>query len=180
MKAVLLRRKGRDANQLGLFDDLPEARKIESAGLDASEREKLSQTIFAQRALKPEEVIPEWQKALKVLGGGAKETHRFLDHALARFGLPLQKLKQGYRFRISTGADYAAYRDRLAAVGVADEFRVSFEPGPEREFVHRTHPLVAATAEMLFERALDANADRKSPATLSRCGAWATKAVAKR
>jgi hypothetical protein len=180
MQAVLLRRKRPDAGQLQLFADLPEARKIERAWLDASEREKQSQTIFAQRALKPEEVMPEWRKALHVLGGGAQETHRFLDGALARFGLPLQKLRQGYRFRVTGDAAHAALCDRLAAAGVAEELRIGFEPGPEREFVHRTHPLVAATAELLFERALDPHADAKDPATLARCGAWATAAVAQR
>jgi superfamily II DNA or RNA helicase len=180
MQAVLLRGKRTDARQLELFAELPEAKRIERAWLDASNREKQSQTIFAQRALKPQEVIPEWEKALKVLGGGAAETHRFLDGALARLGLPLQKLKAGYRFRVSGDAAHAAYRDRLAAAGVPEEMALGFDPGPEREFVHRTHPLVAATAELLFERALDPQADVNDPATLARCGAWATSAVTKR
>lgn len=180
MKAVLLHRKKHDPQQPMLFDELPEARKIEKAWIDASEREKQSQTIFAQRALKPETVIPEWEKALKVLGGGAGETYRFLDAALARFGIPLQKTRRGYRFSIPKVFEHESFRDRLAAAGVPDEMRLSFTPGPENEYVHRTHPLVAATAEALFERALDPNAVTKDPATIGRCGAWQTRAVTQR
>jgi hypothetical protein len=162
------------------FADLPEARRIEKAWFDASEREKQSQTIFAQRALKPEAVIPEWKKALKVLGGGSAETHRFLDGSLARFKIPLQKTKTGYRFTVPKHFEHEGFHDRLQAAGIPDELRLTFEPGPEQEFVHRTHPLVAATAETLFERALDPNSDPRDPATLARCGAWLTKAVAER
>ena len=180
LKAVLLRRKKDSAAPMLPFTDLPEARKIEKAWLDASAREKQSQTIFAQRALKPAEVIPEWQKALKVLGGGSAETQAFLDGALKRFGAPLHKQKQGYRFKVSADPANAAFRDRLAASGVEEDMRITFDPGPEQEFVHRTHPLISATAELLFERALNPLSDPTDTATLSRCGAWATKAVSQR
>lgn len=183
MKAVLLRRKKQAASHEPMlfdFDQLPEARKIEKAWIDASQREKQSRTIFAQRALKPETVVPEWQKALKVLGGGAAETHRFLDSALARFGVPLQETKRYHRFALPKVFEHQNFRDRLAAAGVPDEMRLTFAPGPEHEYVHRTHPLVAATAEALFERALDPNADPNDPATITRCGAWRTSAVRQR
>ena len=65
----------------------------------------------------------------------------------------------------------------LRAPASPTNMRLTFEPGPEQEFVHRTHPLVAATAETLFERALDPNANPRDPATLARCGAWLTKVV---
>jgi superfamily II DNA or RNA helicase len=180
LKAVLLRRRKDSGAPMLPFSDLPEARKIDKAWLDASAREKQSHTIFAQRALKPAEVIPEWEKALKVLGGGSAETHTFLDGALKRFGAPLQKLKQGYRFKVTVEPGNAAFRDRLSASGVDEDMRITFEPGPEQEFVHRTHPLVSTAAELLFERALDPLADLNDIATLSRCGAWATKAVSQR
>jgi superfamily II DNA or RNA helicase len=180
MQAVLLKRRKREPLQPSLFNELPEARKIDKAWFDASEREKKSQTIFAQRALKPEIVVPEWQKALKVLGGGAEETHRFLDAALARFGIPLQQTRRHYRFIIPNAFEHGSFRDRLAAAGIPDELRLSFTPGPENEYVHRTHPLVAATAEALFEQALDPNSDPNDPATIARCGAWQTKAVTQR
>jgi len=177
MKAVLLRRKKAENAPLLPFAELPESRKIDKAWIDASEREKLSQTIFAQRALKPEAVIPEWEKALNVLGGGSRQTHRFLDEALARFGLPLVKDKRGFRLTIPNIFEHETFKDRLFAAGVPADMPLSFEPGPEHEFVHRTHQLVATTAEMLFERALDPSANLNDPATLARCGAWQTKGV---
>jgi superfamily II DNA or RNA helicase len=180
MKAVMLRRdwKQRSVGQGELFDSLPEARQIDKAWEDASEREKQSQTIFAQRALKPEDVIPEWKKALDVLGGTHEQVKTFFEGALARLGKPLTKQRGVHRFTLP---DNGAFRDRLAGNGIANDMRVSFLPGPGQEFVHRTHPLVATAAEMLFERTLDPKADAKSDiAVLGRCGAWITKGVTQR
>lgn len=180
MKTVMLRRGKAKERQLRFeaFDELPEARKIDRAWIDASEREKQSQTIFAQRALKPQEVIPEWEKALGVLGGTHEQVQRFVDRAVGRLGKPLIKQRGAFRFSMP---DAGPFRDRLQGVGVAQDMRVNFVPGPEQEFVHRTHPLVATAAEMLFERTLDPKADRKSDiGVLGRCGAWMTKGVTER
>lgn len=181
MQAVLLRRGNiKPDSQLALFDELPEAQKIEKTWTDASEREKQTQTIFAQRALKPEAVIPEWEKARSALGGNKDAVQRFLDEALARFGAPLEKDKSGWRFRLPDPFDHQGLKDRLAEAGVPERLKISFEPGADREHVHRTHPLVAATAETLFERTLDGDADPKDIAVLGRCGAWLSRSVSKR
>ena len=47
---------------------------------DAAEKEKRNLTIFAQRSLRPEDVLPEWEKTIGVLGG-ATEVERFLETA---------------------------------------------------------------------------------------------------
>ena len=70
MSAVLLR--AQEAGQLTLdldFGDSEEASQIEMAWLNASENEKKSRTIFAQNALKPEEVAKEWAATQAALGG---------------------------------------------------------------------------------------------------------------
>src|SRR5690242_12359602 len=74
MQAVLLRR-GRE--QLGFdFGDLEESRAIDLAWRDAAEGEKRTRTIFAQAAIKPAEVLPEWQLTRRALGDET-QTRRF-------------------------------------------------------------------------------------------------------
>lgn len=178
MQAVLLRRKREKNAQLALFDELPEAQTIEKAWVDASEREKRSQTIYAQRALKPEAVIPEWQKARAALGAG-ETTRRFLESAMQRVSSPLAKAGSQCRFRLPDDKRHAPLVGRLESAGIRDNLLISFEPGPGREYIHRTHPLVATIAEFLFERALDTDAiGGDALTTLGRCGAWVTRAVA--
>lgn len=181
MQAVLLRRhRGADRTQLALFDDLPEARTIDRAWAGAAQREKQSRTIFAQRALKPDAVIPEWEKAREALGGGPEAVRRFLDMALPRLGAPLQKAGAGWRFHRPDSAGHALFSDRLVQAGVPERLSLRFEPGPGHDHVHRTHPLVAAAAETLFEQSLDPAADPDDIAALGRGGAWLTRAVSAR
>ena len=181
MQAVLLRRRrSADDKQLALFDELPEAKRIEKAWRDASEREKGSRTIFAQQALKPDAVIPEWEKARAALGGGPETTRRFLEGALDRFNLPLEQTRRGFRLRIPERFRHQALADRLKAVGLPQELRLSFEPGADLEHVHRAHPLVATLAETLFEQSLDPKADPDDLAALARCGAWPSRDVEQR
>lgn len=177
MQAVMMRRKTIDTNQPSLFASLPEARKIEKVWQDAADRERKSQTIYAQRALKPEAVIPEWTKARAALGG-PDVTLRFLEAAFSRFGAPLTRTGSHYSIHLPTDPAFQSLSDQLAAAGLKDGARLTFEPGPDHEFVHRAHPLVAVVAEALFERALDpGSAPTGDIATLGRCGAWLSNAV---
>lgn len=177
MQAVMLRRKTIDANQPSLFASLPEARKIEKVWQDAADRERRSQTIYAQRALKPEAVIPEWTKARAALGGG-EVTRHFLEASFARFGAPLNRSGNHYTLRVPTDPAFQSLSEQLVAAGVKDGARLTFDPSPDHEFVHRAHPLVTIVAEALFERALDPGAAPSGDiATLSRCGAWLSNAV---
>ena len=89
MSAVLLR--AQEARQLTLdldFGDSEEASQIEMAWLNASENEKKSRTIFAQNALKPEEVAKEWAATQAALGG-YDDTERFVTHAMRRLNAAL-------------------------------------------------------------------------------------------
>jgi hypothetical protein len=62
---------------------------IETAWQSARERAARKRTLFAQRRLKPEDVLPEWQKTLAVLGG-EDDVARFVRRAAARLGAPLE------------------------------------------------------------------------------------------
>jgi hypothetical protein len=78
-----LQRGGKVKQRLLDFGDLQESRAIDSAWKDAAEKAKRNRTVFAQRRLKPQDVLPEWKKTLAVLGG-QDDVKRFTDRALAR------------------------------------------------------------------------------------------------
>jgi hypothetical protein len=173
MNAVLLR-KGR-TQQLTLdFDFETDVRTIEIRWRDAQEGERRSRARFAQNAIKPEEVAPEWRRWRELLGGPA-EVRRFTERAMSRLDVPLQPNGTGPKAHLD--ALPAAIRERLSARGLEGSIRLAFEePAPERtEVVVRSHPLPATLAEALLEAALDPGSSPVPP--MGRMGAWPTPAV---
>ncbi len=63
------------------------------------EKARANRTVFAQRRLKPEEVIPEWKKEMRVLGLSS-DVERFTVEALRRLGAPPDK-KGSAAFQVS-------------------------------------------------------------------------------
>jgi superfamily II DNA or RNA helicase len=176
-RAMLHRRKdkGFGAQREFDFSAMPEARKIEAAWRNASEREKANRTIFAQRSLKPEEVMVEWAKTVDVLGDG-RDTARFFERSLRRLGVPFVKDSQSYRLDASKLPE--AIRSRIEDEGLGEKLCLRVEGG-SRDHLHRNHPLVGAIAELLVENSLDPLSDAHRSAILARTGAWATSQVTK-
>jgi superfamily II DNA or RNA helicase len=177
MKAVLLRHRDDDHRQMAFdFDTMPESKAMDRAWRDAAEGEKRSRTVFAQAAIKPAEVLPEWQKTQRVIGNGT-ETQRFLERAMRRLKAPLDQTRHG--FKASLNLLPPALRERLAGECLEDTLRFTFEdtPRPGHFSLHRSHPLVGIVAETLLEFALDGESDPHDPATLPRAGVWASEAV---
>lgn len=169
MNAVLLRKGALNAqSQLDLFGE--PAKEIDLAWQSAKEKAKQNRSIFAQRRLKPEDVLPEWRKSAAVLGGDA-EVERFVSRAAAQLGAALQPVKQ--HFKLLTEHLPPAVRERLAAEGLANTLRIDFhQPAAQgATFVHRTHPLVAVLADTLLEQALDDGALSADDAAVARAGA---------
>jgi hypothetical protein len=103
--APLLLRKGR-SQQLSLDFGLgADTAAMETIWRDAEEGERRSRARFAQNTLKPEEVIPEWQRWRELLGS-PEQVHRFVDRAMSRLNAPLELQKgdtvraQGSRKRL--------------------------------------------------------------------------------
>lgn len=170
MNAVLLR-KGAAASyqqELALWDE--PAKDIDLAWQSAKEKAKQNRSIFAQRRLKPEDVLPEWRKSAAALGGEA-DVERFVSRAAAQLGAPLQPVKQ--HFRLLTEHLPPAVRERLAAEGLINTLRIDFhQPAAQgAAFVHRTHPLVAVLADTLLEQALDDAAVAADDTAVARAGA---------
>jgi superfamily II DNA or RNA helicase len=180
MNAVLLR-KGAPLNaqsQLDLFGE--PAKEIDLAWQSAKEKARQNRTIFAQRRLKPEDVLPEWRKSAAVLGGEA-EVERFVTRAASQLGAPLQPLNQrsGSHFKLLTEHMLAAVQERLVAEGLSGTLRIDFhQPAAQgATFIHRTHPLVAVLADTLLEQALDAVPSGDDVAAVARAGAAFVGAV---
>ena len=174
MNAVLLR-KGR-SRQLNLdFGLAADTKAMETIWRDAEEGERRSRARFAQNAMKPEEVIPEWQRWRELLGS-PDQVRRFVERAMSRLDAALQPEKSGAELA-HLDALPPTVAERLAARGLEGTVRIAFdEPPPSgAEIIARSHPLPATLAEMLLEGALDPGS---SPVpSLGRAGAWPTTAV---
>ena len=174
MAAVMLRR--RDTRQQLAFDLRLEdgTKAMEARWRDAMENEKKSRARFAQNAMKPQEVVPEWQKVKTFLGSPA-DAKIFVERAMSRFGVPVEQKKSlllAYVHALQQGL-----RERLDQSGLAGTVRLALaEPAPSgAALLTRTHPLTATLAEALVEASLDP----ESVANLGvgRVGAWPTPAV---
>ena len=167
------------SRQLDLFGEPAQARST-GAGRAPSEKAKQNRTIFAQRRLKPEDVLPEWRKSAAALGGEA-EVERFVSRAAAQLGAPLQPVSQrsGQHFKLLTEHLPPAVRERLAAEGLANTLRIDFhQPAAQgATFVHRTHPLVSVLADTLLEHAMDDVSAMADDAAVARAGAAFVRGV---
>lgn len=178
MNAVLLR-KGRGQQlslDLGLGGDV---RAMEVRWRDAEEGERRSRARFAQNAIRPEEVAPEWLR-WRALLGGPEQVRRFVGRAMSRLDAPLEP-SRAETMLAHLDALPPAVRERLAARGLTGSVRLAFEePAPAgAETVARSHPLPATLAEALLEGALDAGSGPGSGpvSPLGRAGVWPTAAV---
>ena len=174
LKAVLLRRRGRSAvhegRQLELFEGHWE---------DVKTKAKKSRTVFAQRRLKPDDVLPEWKKSLAAVGD-RDDVQRFASRALARLGSGLESLRPG--FKVPTAPLPDEVRERLAVEDIAGTVAIDFAypPAPGCRPVQRNHPLVAVLAETLLGRTLsvnDGDAVAGDPSVLGRAGCWISDGV---
>jgi superfamily II DNA or RNA helicase len=171
MQAVLLRKQGRAREQLA-FDFGADVAAMEMRWRDAEAGERRSRARFAQNALKPEEVAPEWKRWRELLGDG-EEVRRFTERAMSRLNAPLEPV--GTAFAAHLRHLPHAVRERLATRDLEGTLRIAFsEPAPLRaQIITRSHPLPSILAETLLEGALDAH----SPERIGRAGAWLTTTV---
>ena len=173
MAAVMLR-QGR-SQQLAFDLRLEDGtRAMEARWRDASENEKKSRARFAQNAMKPQEVAPEWEK-VRTLLGSPEDAKQFIERAMSRFGVPLEPRKTLLIAHVH--ALEAGLKERLAQRNLTGSVRLAMtEPAPSgTALLTRTHPLTATLAEALVEASLDPEA--LSGLGIGRVGAWPTSAV---
>lgn len=138
----------------------------------ASEKASTNRTIFAQRALKPEQVIPEFERVMEVLGDH-KDVARFVTRACRALNSPLGDGRHSKTLPFEHLPE--AVRDQVAVAGIQHLRHVDFDfpPAPNAEYIHRTHPLVSALADQIAEEALKGGEN----AVACRAAAWYSPAV---
>jgi superfamily II DNA or RNA helicase len=153
MRAVLLQsgKVSKATPQLTLDFGEAEA-EIDAAWKTAQDR--MTRTVFAQKRLRPDEVLPEWRRAVAVLGG-EEDVERFVRTAAERLGAPLEE-RPGH-YRLPLGHLPKALQERLEGIGLKGTIKIAFKhPVPSGVLhVHRAHPLVAALADHVAESALE-------------------------
>ena len=171
LNAVLLRKHNAVGNKAqATFDFGEPAEEIETAWQSAREKAAKNRSIFAQRRLKPDDVLPEWRKSAAVLGG-EDDVERFVSRAVIKLGAPLESYKQHHKLYLDHLP--ATVRERLAADGLAGTLRIDFhQPAAQgAHFIQRTHPLVVALADTLLERALESAREISDADAVARAGA---------
>jgi hypothetical protein len=157
----------------------------------AKENAKATRTIFAQRSLKPEEALREWDRTRESLGS-ADAVERLVLNACRRLNLPIGPLR-GSQGGVAGDGDAAAcsweldltrlednrqaLNERLRNHDLGGKLRLSFH-SPARDgsqLLSRSH-LVVELADFVAERALSG----LEPELAARASVIRTKAVAKR
>jgi len=182
MNTVLLQQRRTahpGARQMSLFDEQAQSletidKELNAQWESAREKAKKNRTIFAQNRLKPEQVMPEWEKAFSVLGT-EEDVERFVVRSCERLGAPLQKLKKGGWY---APLDHLPreVKERLKTSELLNLRKIDFiypASTPGAEFIHRTHPLVSHLADFVAEKAMG---DEQSN-LVARAGAIFTRAV---
>ncbi len=184
MKAVLLHGGASDrAFQTALFDDAVEGAEDEVDNAWKTAANRATRTVFAQRRLTPDDVLPEWRKAVSVLGG-PDDVACFVRLAARRLGAPIDERNgRGYGL-LPVMHLPSALQDRLEAIGFTGYAKLAFrQPAPAgTACIHRAHPLVAALADFVAERALAVRGGcggpgGTTPDIAARCGAMFTSGV---
>lgn len=150
-----------DQLYLGFFE--PEKQRVHKEWEATAEKEKKSRTLFAQHAIKPDEVALELRMAREAIGSGA-ELRRFVINTLKLHGAVVMK-EEPLQVRVIECPQ--ALRDRM---GLQDkkEFTARFDlPVKEGQlYLSRTHPLVEGLASYVMDTAFDS----LSASRARRCG----------
>lgn len=161
-----------DAEQLSLLnllDEEPPVEQVHKSWDRAVEREKVSRTRFAQRAIKPNEVEQELIESDRILGN-ERDVERFVQSACERLGSSLIKKKKGWLMQTTPQC-------LKSLVGEKPRLISFTTPVPEGvEYIGRNHPIVEGLARHLLEEALE---NLHEPVA-ARCGFTVTNAVEKR
>ncbi len=168
MEAILMHDQGVIPHQMDIFGETEDA--VDQAWEMACNR--MTRTVFAQRRLSPEEVLPEWRKAVSALGGPG-DVARFVRLAAEHLGAPLETREEYFRLPVTHFPK--PLQDRLAATGLKESLKIAFTyPVPVGAVhVHRTHPLVMSLADHVVEQSLDIG----NPGVGARSGAMFTEGV---
>jgi superfamily II DNA or RNA helicase len=176
MEGLLLRGQDSVQEMLDLGLDT-KATALEQEWESAAERERQSQTKYAQHAIHPEAVAEEL-KAIRAGIGTHASVKAFVDSALRSFNATVKDTGDGFTSTLNTlpaGLLDAMPPDRPDPLPFKDDYPM----GRREAVLHRTDPTVSAIAGYVLEAALDPGLpEQLRPAR--RCAAVRTNAVTTR
>ncbi len=166
VKAALMKRTQQASqHQFDLFAEANEILEpVQTKWQDALTKAKANRTVFAQRRIQPNEVLPEWQKQQESLGTH-EDVQRFVKTAAARLNAPLET-GHNNRYRFLPQYTPENLRQRLADEGIEQPLVLDFNE------MHRSHPLVSVLADHLIEESLQGDSN-----LAARCAAAETDSV---
>ena len=169
----LLLREGQDFSQLTFNFYAGEKHRVDQLWDKVAEREKNTRTVFRQEALKPDEVIPEWE-AVKEAIGTWEDVARFMRNALRAHGGVVVS-NTGKPDRMNLVEAEPEIRELFGAS--TDKLDVVYDnPTESATWLTRSHPLVDSLASFV----LNAAADEAVDSAARRCGVIPTTAVSAR
>lgn len=172
MNGLLLRGSQISAQQMVLpFMNNMTAADLQLDWENVSNREKQSRTLFAQRALKVDEVAQEWQ-AMRAAIGTAVDVEQFVTEVVEAHGGFVSPKPDGLEINLPNK------QALIDSCGGLQTFKARFTlPVPDDVlYLARTHPLVEGLATFTMDTALDPLQD----GVARRCGVMRTRSVTKR
>jgi hypothetical protein len=149
--------------------------EFEKPWKDALENAKKNKTVFAQRSLHPEDVIPEWTEQQSVLGS-SQTVESFMKDILGRLNNPLVENAKG-EYTLKPEFLPADLKTRFKEAFYEKPIQIAFKYPPQvgSEFIQRSHPLVELLADYVLENTLDY---KNSSPIAGRCSVIETEGVA--
>ncbi len=142
----------------------------------AVEKAKHNRTIFAQQTIKPDVIMPEWEKTKAALGD-SEDVQRFFDVATTL--LNADKTQEGeLSFTLKVNSLPREIVSQIAASfpkkDLKNPLKISFAypPAMGYTFVHRTNPVIESLANYVLEDALS-----QKNSIAMRAGAYESDAV---
>jgi len=121
----------------------------EHAIKEAAEREKRSRTIFAQNAIKPEDIEADLRDVDEAIGN-MLAVEEFFKQAMSTMGVQLSTIKKGYTLYTTNLPE--VLKDALP---LKEEVKISFDsPTPDGHvYVGRNHPFIEQLCQLLLANA---------------------------
>lgn len=163
-------------NLLPVFDEYmkPRQEELDLQWEAAAEREKRSRTMFAQQAIRVDEVAAELNAAREAVGSGI-DVAAFMKDAVRMYGGVVSE-NGAVGFDLTEAP--RGMRDMLGKVQFAARFELPVKEG--QLYLTRTHPLVESLATYVMNTALDAAEAEDGQPRARRGGAIRTAMVQRR
>lgn len=141
---------------LGLEIESVKAREseVDKALEEAKRREVGNRSIFAQHALKPDDIEPDLRESDEAIGGSPETVERLVRRAMAFLGVQLDPMRRPKCFRLNTAGLPAILADMLPQAG---SLKVTFHSPVPSGYIYlgRNHPFVEQACQLILRRALD-------------------------